>query len=509
MPSTTPAPRRPPPRAPSPRVALVERLNAGREGDARLAYEGAHPFGPVHVVERFRLGNGLRLLALVDPSAPVVSYHTWFAVGSRHERPGKTGLAHFFEHLMFNETSNLPAGDFDRKLEEAGAESNAATWVDWTYYYENVPRDRLPLVITMEADRMANLVLRQPQVDSEREVVANERRLRVEDDVDGSVNELLYQTVFGRHGYGWPTIGWMKDIEGYTPDDCAAFYRTYYAPNNAVVVLAGDVRLEAVLKRVQDAYGALPAAPLPVEDVRPEPPQTAERRVEVTKPTATERVAVGYRGPALGDLDHAALTLVNEALFGGRSSRVHRALVHEAELATDVRGWVGTFRDPGLYEMTVAGRPGVKAEALLEALDRVVEGVVREPLAEDELARVLARLELGALQGLETSSGKAEQIGFWSTVTGDPAGCFARLEALRRVGRSDALRAARRFLVADSRTVVTVRAGAAGGAVAPATQGATGGAAAVAAAEGAAGAPAAEGAAGAPAAAAAAAGGAS
>jgi zinc protease len=464
MPSTPnapPPPRRPAPRAAlSPRAALVERLNEGRAEGARLTYEGAVPFGPVHAVERYALGNGLNVLVLVDPSAPVVSYHTWFAVGSRHERPGKTGLAHFFEHLMFNETSNLPAGTFDRKLEEAGAESNAATWVDWTYYYENVPKDRLPLVITMEADRMANLVLRQPQVDSEREVVANERRLRVEDDVDGSVNELLYRTAYGRHGYGWPTIGWMHDIEGYTPDDCAAFYRTYYAPNNATLVLVGDVRPANVLKRVQDAYGPLPAADLPVEDVRPEPPQTAERRLEVTKPTATERVAVGYRGPALGDVDHAALTVVNEALFGGRSSRAHRALVHERELANDVRGWVGTFRDPGLYEMTVTGRPGVRAEALLAALDEVVEGVAREPLAPAELERVLARLELGALQGLETCGGQAEQIGFWSTVTGDPAGCFVRIEALRRVTRSDALRAARRFLVPDGRTAVLVRAGA-------------------------------------------------
>ncbi|HEU4532896.1 MAG TPA: pitrilysin family protein [Polyangiaceae bacterium] len=472
MPSTTPAaPRRPRPSAPSPRAALVERLNAGREGGARLAYEGARAFGPVHAVETFRLGNGLRVLVLVDPSAPVVSYHTWFAVGSRHERPGKTGLAHFFEHLMFNETANLPAGDFDRRLEEAGAESNAATWVDWTYYYENVPRDRLPLVITMEADRMANLVLRQPQVDSEREVVANERRLRVEDDVDGSVNELLYKHVFGRHGYGWPTIGWMQDIEAYTPDDCAAFYRTYYAPNNATLVLVGDVKLDATLRRIQDAYGPLPAAALPVEDVQPEPPQTAERRLEVTKPTATERIAVGYRGPALGDVDHAALTVVNEALFGGRSSRAHRALVHEAELATDVRGWVGTFRDPGLYEMTVAGRPGVKAEALLEALDRVVEGALREPLAEEELVRVLARLELGALQGLETSGGKAEQIGFWSTVTGDPAGSFGRIEAIARVTRSDALRAARRYLTPSSRTAVLVRAGATSSGAAAAGEG--------------------------------------
>src|SRR5580692_1911181 len=251
-----------------------------------VTYVGAHPFG-AETVNRWRLGNGLTILVLVDTSAPIASYHTWFKVGSRHERPGKTGLAHLFEHLMFNETENLKAGTFDRKLEENGAETNAATWVDWTYYYELLPADRVKLAVKLEAERMARLVLREPQVASEKEVVANERRYRVDDDVEGAAGELLYKTAFVEHPYRWPTIGWMEDIQGFTPEDCAAFYRTYYAPNNATVVVAGDVRERDLLLAIRDAYASIPAQPIPPEDIVPEPPQREARELEVSKPTAT------------------------------------------------------------------------------------------------------------------------------------------------------------------------------------------------------------------------------
>src|SRR5262245_49682637 len=163
------------------REALTRLNETAASPQAQWTYDGGLPFADGHV-QKYRLGNGLTLLLLVDKSAPVVSYFTWFAVGSRHEKPGKTGLAHLFAHLMFNETEGLKAGEFDRKLEENGAESNAATWVDWTYYYESLPADRFPLAVKLESERMARLVLREPQVTSEKEVVANERRYRVEDD---------------------------------------------------------------------------------------------------------------------------------------------------------------------------------------------------------------------------------------------------------------------------------------------------------------------------------------
>src|SRR3954466_4873821 len=224
-----------------PHADLLNELNHGHPSLAEVRHDETIPFGPSMRVERFVLGNGLRVLVLEDHVAPVISLQTWFGVGSRHEKPGKTGIAHLFEHLMFGETEDVAHGAFDRMLEEAGAETNAATFLDWTCYHANLPKDALALAMKLEAGRIAKLVLRDPQVSSEKEVVANERRQRGDDDVDGSVSELLYKEAFKKHGYGWPTIGWMEDIQGFTTEDCTAFYKTYYAPNNAVLVVVGDV----------------------------------------------------------------------------------------------------------------------------------------------------------------------------------------------------------------------------------------------------------------------------
>ncbi len=435
---------------------LLAELNRGRSPLAEVRHDATLAFGPSMRVERFVLGNGLKILLLVDHTAPVVCLQTWFGVGSRHERPGKTGLAHLFEHLMFGETEEVAHGAFDRLLEEAGAETNAATFLDWTYYHTNCPRDALPLAMKLEAGRIARLVLRDPQVSSEKEVVANERRQRVDDDVDGSVSELLYREAFKKHGYGWPTIGWMTDIQGFTTEDCLDFYRTYYAPNNASLIVVGDVEPGDALRLAQEHYGALPPSNIPVEDVQPEPPQTEERRSRVEKPTPTQKLAIGYKGPALGDFDHAPLVLLNEILFGGRSSRVHRALVQEQEIASEVRGWVGSFRDPALYDVFLSARGEHTGAELLAALDHVLVAARRDPVSQGELDRAKARLELGTLQGLETVSGKAEQIGFYETVLGDPAALFDKLAAYRRVSVGDLLRVARRYLVETGRTVIEV-----------------------------------------------------
>jgi zinc protease len=447
-------------------AALVAKVNESAKDDAaRWTYDGAIPFadpaaaalgGDVPYVHRFRLGNGLRLLLLVDRSAPVVSYFTWFRVGSRHEKPGKTGLAHLFEHLMFNESEGLKAGEFDRKLEENGAESNAATWLDWTYYYESLPKDRFALAVKLESTRMAKLVLREPQVVSEKEVVANERRMRVDDDVEGIANEVLYKTAFTKHPYHWPTIGWMKDIEGFTPEDCVAFYKTYYAPNNATIVVAGDVKEKDVLEKIRDGYGAIPSATLPEEDTTPEPPQQEPREAVLRKPTSSEKVLLGFHGPALGDADHPSLAILNEILFGGRASRMHRTLVTEKELCTEVRGWVSTFRDPGLYEMYFTARPGVSGDAVLAEVRALLAKTKEELVGQDELARAQARLELGLLQSLETAAGKAEHIGFYDTVLGDPAAAFRRLEAYRRATAGEVRTAARRHLIDHAVTTIRV-----------------------------------------------------
>ncbi|MGZ3475240.1 MAG: M16 family metallopeptidase [Polyangiales bacterium] len=439
-----------------PRASMTDQLNAGRAELAQVTYEGDSVFGPAMKVQRYRLGNGLRVLLLIDRSAPVVSYHTWVRVGSRDERPGKTGIAHLFEHLMFNETKHLAAGEFDRVLEENGAESNAATWVDWTYYHESLPAPKLGLAVKLEADRLANLVLRDKQVSSEKEVVANERRYRVDDDVEGAVNELLYKTAFETHPYHWPTIGWMDDIQGFTTTDCETFYKTFYAPNNVTVIVVGDVVEHEALRLIQDHYGALPPSQIPPRKLPQEPTQAGEKRLEVKKPTATEKLMLGYKGPAVGDPDHVALTVLNEILFGGRSSRIYRTIIKQRELATDLRGWVSTFADPGLYEMYLTARGAHTVKELEAALAEELAKVRKDDVTKEELEKAKSRLELGFLQGMETASGKAEQIGFYDTVLGDAGAGFSRLDAYRAVTAADVKRVAVKYLVEAHRTTIAV-----------------------------------------------------
>ncbi|HWP06571.1 MAG TPA: pitrilysin family protein [Polyangiaceae bacterium] len=443
---------------PSNRAAKLASINEKAPEFGAVSHLETVSFGARLKIDRFALKSGLEILACEDRTAPVVAFHTWFRVGSRHEHEGKTGLAHLFEHLMFNEVEGRASGEFDRLLEEAGAESNASTWLDWTQYNIAIPKEKLGLVIGLEAERMSRLVLREPQVTSEKEVVANERRFRVDDDVEGAVSEILWATAFDRHAYKWPTIGWMKDIEGFTTDDCAAFYRTYYAPNNATIIVVGDYSESALLEKISQAYGHIGPSTLPVEDYQAEPPQTAERRREVKKPTPTEKLAIGYHAPALGDYDHLALSLLVDVLFGGRASRVHQRLVRQKELAADVRASVGPFRDPGLFEIYASAREGHRAEELLTELDAELRLACEQPVTDEELERARARTELGLLSGLETAEGKASTIGFYETVLGRPAAAFERLEAVRRLGPSDLIRAARRYFNASARSVVLVRA---------------------------------------------------
>ena len=436
---------------------LARRLNRGLRGRyRRIAFCNELPFGRVLKMRRFELANGLRIVTLLDRSAPVVSYQTWFRVGSRHEEPGKTGLAHLFEHLMFGGTKKFPPGELDRRLEEVGAETNAATWVDWTYYYANIPRAALPLTVELEADRMAHLVLRESEVASEKEVVANERRLRVEDDLEGLANEALYATAFRQHPYGWPTIGWMEDIHRFSVKDCQRFYRSFYSPNNTTLVVAGDFDEEELLGLIQEHYGSQRPFEVRRRAYASEPTQRAQRRVTLERPSAAAKVALGYRSMPFGDESWEALTVLNEILLGGRSSRIYQQLVHDLELCTDVHGSVAPFKDGGLYEIWLSGRPGVSTKALVDAFDDLIERARLEQPTETEVEKAKSRLELGFLHGLETAGGKADQIGFYESLLGQPERIFDRLDAYRRVRPKDSAQAAVRYLDPRRRSVVQV-----------------------------------------------------
>ncbi|MEM7435405.1 MAG: pitrilysin family protein [Myxococcota bacterium] len=438
--------------------ALTTRLNRGvSRRNARWSFVSAEQFGDALELHRFRLGNGLRVLTLEDRSAPTVSYHTWFRVGSRDERPGKTGLAHLFEHLMFNETKNHQYGEFDHLMENAGVEVNAATWTDWTYYYENAPKNALPLLVELESDRMANLVLREPQVRSEKEVVANERKLRVDDDIEGRALEQLYATAFKRHPYRWPTIGWMEDIRGFTVEDCRKFYRSFYSPNNATVVVAGDFDERRVLSLIQERYGHLPATKLQQNGEAPrEPTQRGERTYRIAAPTPTDKMLLGYHVPGFAHPDTPALIVINELLFGGRSSRLLRVFCDDKELALSVRGSVSPFVDPGLFELWFSLREGRRMADALALLDSEIERLVTEGPTTDELGKAVNQIELSFLYSMETAGGKAEQLGFYETVVDDAASAMSRLDAFRALTVPTLQRVAAKYLNPNRRTRVEV-----------------------------------------------------
>ena len=409
--------------------------------------------GPLRV-DRYRLDNGLTVLHQPEHRAPVVSYQTWFRVGSRHETPGKSGIAHLFEHLMFKGTARHPEGDFDRIIEGLGGRNNAATWLDWTYYYEEVPASALETIIGLEADRMANTLLGPDQIETEREVVMNERRERVDDDPTGRLAEILWHTAYAVHPYGRPTIGWMDDIAGLTADDIHHFYRTWYAPNNAVLAVAGDVDGGDLMRAIHAAYGHLSAAELPPVPAQVEPVQTEIRRVEQRLPLGAERLLMGWHAPAATDPRAAALEVLNEALFEGDSSRLQRALVTDGELAAGFYAFVPAFREPGLYEVSVDLREGVSSDDAEEVVLDAFAEVARHGLRPAELAKARNRLETRFYRQLQSAQQRAAGFGYWE-VTADHFGqLFAAAEQLEKVTHEDVVAVAADILRPEARTVV-------------------------------------------------------
>jgi len=428
-------------------------LNADRPELARVAWVDAHVASERVRVDRYRLGNGLEILVWADRTAPVFSYQTWFRVGSRHDPDGRTGIAHLFEHLMFKATKHHPEGDYDRLMEARGGQNNAATWVDWTYYKAKLPRWELPFVVGLEADRMQHLALEADMLEREREVVKNERLMRVDNDPDGLLSERLYRTAFTVHRYGAPTIGWMEDIQAITLADCERFYRSHYAPDNALVVVVGDVDPREVLRLVQDAYGSMAPGARDPEPARVEPPQMEERRVALTLPIAAPRLVVAYKSCAAGDADHAPLEIACELLVGGDASRVHRRLVEELELATDVSGWVSGWAHPGVFELSLTLRPEADPAAAEAALDQALAELVAGPIEPSEIDKARNGLESAFWRGQADVGSRARALGHgWATL-GDWTELWTGQARLLAVDAEDVRAAAARWLLRERRTV--------------------------------------------------------
>jgi zinc protease len=409
---------------------------------------------------KWRLGNGLEVVLLPDPSATAVSYTTWFRVGSRseNEAAGETGLAHLFEHLMFTETKSGVEGAFDRAMEEVGASANAMTYYDFTAYVDDLPPDELPLAVRLESARMSSLELGRKQVETERDVVVEERLASVEDSVDGLLDELMYKQAFRSHPYRWPVIGRMKDIKAITTEKATGFYRRFYAPNNAILVIAGKFDEAAALEAVARGYGGLaPSKGLPPDQTRPERAPATAVETSLTRPVPADRLVIGFPAPGLGDADRAAYEIVNELLTGSPAARVTKTLVVEKEWSSSVHGDVAPTRDPGLFAIWIQMTRGHTAREAEAVVAEAIAALAARPVPAAELARAAARLETAFWRQLASSHGRAEALGEFEIATGDFRRLFARGAEYARVTPDDVRRVAAQYLATGARSVVVAR----------------------------------------------------
>jgi zinc protease len=407
-------------------------------------------------VEERSLPNGLSIRLLQDRSLPVATLYSFFRVGSRNERPGITGISHLFEHMMFNGSKRFGPKEFDRRLEAAGGTSNAYTSNDLTAYYEEFASDALPLVLDLESDRMASLVIDDTSLAREREVVKEERRFRTDNDIDGMMDEAMSALAFLAHPYRWPVVGWMSDLDLISRADCERYFRTYYAPNNCILLLAGDFEHDEAWGLIEKSYGQIPAGePLP-QVATGEPPQKGERRSAIHFPAQAPAILVGFRGPDGRDPDSLVLDLVEAALSYGEGARLKRALVYGQELCVDAHVFFGWRIDPGLFEVSLKLNPGADPARAESALLAELQRVCDEPLTEKELSRAKNLVRANLLRGLQTANGKAQTLGQMEMMLGSWRALFDLPDRYQAITVEDIQRVARKTFAPHRRNVVTL-----------------------------------------------------
>ena len=399
------------------------------------------------------LANGMQIIVWPDHDIPEVALYNWVHAGSRNEVPGITGLAHFFEHMMFNGTSTRPPGEFDRTLEANGARNNAFTNSDTTVYQDWFPRSALELVFDLEADRLRNLSFDPKVIESERSVVFSERRLRIDDSNFGRLQEQMQATAFLAHPYMIPTIGWPSDIMSWRIEDLKKFFATYYAPNNCTLVLVGDVDAKSVIALARKYFESIPSQP-PPEPVRTkEPEQTGERRVDISAEGQTPLVQFAYHSINGADERQPALDLLARILTDGDASRLHRALVEEQKIAVSADSYIEGGFDPGLawfFLSLPAGGDPAKAEA---AFTEQIARLVKDGVTPEELARARNQALADFWRGLATIDGKAQALGNYAVLRGGYQRLFEIPKAYEKVTVQDIQKLAAEVLRAGNRTV--------------------------------------------------------
>jgi predicted Zn-dependent peptidase len=418
------------------------------------------PVPTVRFTDR-RLANGLRVLIAEDHLAPVAAVNIWYGVGSKNEAPGKTGFAHLFEHVMFQGSRNVTKAEHAALIQSVGGTMNGTTWLDRTNYFETVPAHELELALWLEADRMATLLdaLNQENLDNQREVVKNEKRWSYDNRPYGSWADKLQGHLYPvEHPYHHPTIGSMEDLDAASIEDVATFFRTYYAPNNAVLSIVGDVEPSEVMGWVERHFGAIPANPsIPRLGDTSLPPILGEERREVVRDRVPlPRVYVGFRAPALPDHRLDALDVAGQILAGGKGSRLHVRLVRRDRLAQDVALFtLGLVAGASMTIGWATVRPGVDVDrveaAYLEELDRLVN----EPVSADELARAKALIETDELGALQRVDERADRLSMYATLLDDPEMINRQLGRYLSVTPELIQQVARDVFRPDNRVVLT------------------------------------------------------
>ncbi len=399
------------------------------------------------------LDNGMTVIAWPDRAIPNVALYNFVRAGSRNEVPGTTGLAHFFEHMMFNGTTRRAPGEFDRTMEAEGGANNAFTSEDITVYQDWFPKTALATVFDLEADRLANLAFVPEVVESERGVVDSERRLAVDDDNEGRLMEQVQALAFVAHPYRHPIIGWPSDIRSWTREDLTGFFRTYYAPNNCTLVVVGDVDADEVFRLAREHFGRIPAqAPPPAVRVR-EPEQQGERRIVIEADAQTPLLQLAYHAPAAADPEMPAFELLLRILAEGDSSRLHRTLVEQQCVAVEVGGYLQEGFDPGLawffLTLPADSDPAVAEAAFTAELERVA----REGVTAAELAKAKSLVTADVWRRLTTIDGKARALGTYAIFHGDYRKLFSAIERHDAVTAEEVQQLAARRLVSSKRTV--------------------------------------------------------
>ena len=409
--------------------------------------------------ERHALANGLRVILHRDSRLPLVAVNLWYHVGSKHERPGRTGFAHLFEHMLFQGSQHIGTNEHFRYIQQVGGVANGSTWYDRTNYYETLPAHHLDLGLWLESDRMGFLLpaITQENLDTQRDVVMNERRQRVENQPYGLAGERIHELLYpGDHPYHWPVIGYMEDIAAATLEDVQTFFRTYYTPNNAVLTLAGDIDPEAALERAEAWFGEIPPGP-PVPPVSsPLEPLGGERRELLEDNVRLPRVYLSFRVPAYGRPQWYAADLLCSVLAGGKSSPLYRDLVYDRQIAQDVSAYVSPYEEVATCMVVSTARPGVSAETLEEALLRHLDRAAAGPPVPEDLERARNRVLTELYSGLQKLDNRADLFSQFTTYFDDPGLVEGEADRYEQVTEDDLVEVAREHWKESERVVVTV-----------------------------------------------------